>query len=322
MIFITIGKKPVEIALIVLCCLMTAATLFLLFFSVTFGFGGGAANLFGQSVYIVRTDAFELIKSPGAVIAKKVGIDEISEKNIVIFEFDGHKAIGEILGKSVSDGGVAYFTVADENGDAHVVPEHSVIAKAMRYSAVLGVIADFAVSPAGVLVIAVTPCVCVLALEALRPIFRKKREKEEVTPVNKQDETPTFIPGASSAAALRAYKDAAGAPAGEKPQLFTAPKRPAYKLAPQKKKEPLSSEKLASAIAAVNARRGKTGEIDLPASGGDTRDIRRAGLNPAQKEATDGVRKYAPKAKDSGGENGIEEILAAYSKKKGERYED
>jgi hypothetical protein len=320
MIFITVRKKNAEAALIALCCLMALVTLVLLFFSLAFSFGGGAPNLFGRSVYLVKTDAFELIKNPGAVIARKAASDEITEKNIVIFEFDGRKAIGEVTEKSVSDTGVTYFTLADETGREHNVSEHEIIAKAVQYSAVLGVIVGFAVSPAGILVTAVTPCFCVLLTEALRPLLRRKSEKEEVEPINKQDETPTFVPNTSSAAALKAYKSSAGKSAlSEKsvPQLFTSPvretRRPVYSLKPaptlanerHSRKEPLSSEKLARVIAATKAERlYPGGEDDVPPN-------------------TDAVRKNAAKSADTvkpadSGEKsdrGIEEILAAYSGK-------
>jgi hypothetical protein len=337
-----IFRKKAQIASIAVCVIMVMLTIFLVSLAVMFsGNSSKAPEFFGSNLYLVQNDTFDLIPAPSAVIGEKIDPASLGVGDIVIFETDfGGKSIGEIIETGVSpppviaDNGesnesgetvveepitentVAHLRLNDELGAARIIPESAVISKAVRTSRTLGMLINFVASPTGVLVIAVIPCVCLILGEALKPLFKVRQERAQVVPVNKQDETPTFIPVAAylspsaptespkaenppksavsedtkpvtPAAALKAYKQALSldetdediGTISQEPELFMSPKKPnkpiyepdeslpkpnefvakTAKPAPasgnNRKKKPLSSVKLAEAIAAVNAQR-------------------------------------------------------------------
>jgi hypothetical protein len=202
-----IRERTTQIVLIALCVIMMLITIFLASLAVMFSVSGGAVEFFGSNLYLVKNDSFELIPAPSVVKGEKVNPSALGVGDIVIFETEtGYKSIGEIIEESslVGDGENAenvenaenkeHFIISDNSGDAHIVPEHAVISKAVRTSRILGTIANFVTSPPGVLVIAVIPCMCIFLAEIFKPVFRKTQDKKKVPTINKQDETPTFIP--------------------------------------------------------------------------------------------------------------------------------
>jgi hypothetical protein len=193
-----------------------------------FSGGRNAAGMFGSNLYFVRGEGFDLVPAPNVIFGEKPSPSELEAGHIVMFEVDGRTDVGEIRESGVepppvpqepqesgepgepgdseesepaeyteytSDSyGIAeeetlYFALVSEDGSELIISEHDILAKAVRTSRLLGHIFNFAVSPAGVLVIAVIPCVCIILSEVFKPLFARAK----VTPVNKQDETPTFI---------------------------------------------------------------------------------------------------------------------------------
>jgi hypothetical protein len=343
-------KKKAQIALIAICVVMLLLTIFLASLAVMFSGSGNsrrAPELFGSNLYLVKGDTFDLIKPPSAVIGEKVEISSLGAGDIVIFETENGKSIGEIISKNennepdtseAADSNEAdntadipeaevtatSFSIRDELSSEIIVTDDSIIAKATKTSRFFGFIISFITSSAGVLVIAVIPCVCLILWEIVRPIINRGRGVG-VAPVNKQAETPTFVPPVpieeieltkadKSAAVLKAYKqtinpntDSDTSSTGsrnegsenkkapiksvvlekskpnikqpsqefEEPKLFTQVEKPMYEKPvesppleeilqkqvikppppPSKKKKPLSSVKLAEAIAAVNSQK-------------------------------------------------------------------
>jgi len=170
--------------------------------------GKGAADFFGNNFVLVRGDYFTLIKTPSVVLGEKVDPAELAAGDIVIYRTaDNSKNIAEIIeavefnlnssdeaDESDSSNTIICFTLAFEPGEEFEDLETDIISKVTRQSRIFGYIVSFAVSPAGVLVIAVIPCVCIVLLEVFKPFFRKKSDAKEITPVKKQEEVPTFIP--------------------------------------------------------------------------------------------------------------------------------
>jgi hypothetical protein len=289
---------------------MVLTTVFLVALAIMFS-GGNSAEIFGSSVYLVTSSEFELIKPPSAVISEIVEPADLGVGDIVIFKTeDGYKSIGSILEKgteTMDDRLVMFFKVGDEAGESRIVFEEAIIAKATKTSRTMGGIINFAKSPAGVLSIAIIPCASIILWELMKPLFKKRLDRKKVTPVNKQAETPTFVPPTveelvpiapvekpiekpvvfdtpNPAAALKAYKQTLTQTLAldefvKEPELFIAPERERERererspiqakpvtstpvesaFVPMMKKKPLSSVKLAEAIAAVNAQK-KPGE--------------------------------------------------------------
>jgi len=280
-------RKKTEIILTAACALLAFITVFLLALTITFALGKGAPNIFGKTVYLVKTDAFALIKNPSAVVAEKAEPEDIAQGNIVIFALeDGNKAIGEVREKT-EEGGATLYKLADENGSEHIVGGGAVIAKATKTSGFMGALIGFAASPAGMLIIVIIPCLTLIAVEVVKQ-FQPVRGAVE--PVNKQDETPTYVPRKPVSEKPVSPNPAPPVqPVPEKPQLFNIkeekPKAP--KPAPQSA-EP-SSVKLAKTISLVKSEKEKTTEIPAP------------------------PKPVAAQNKS------IEEILAIYAGRKGER---
>jgi hypothetical protein len=171
---------------------MILMTIFLITLSVMFS-RSSATEFFGSNLYLVKNDVFELIKAPSVVLGERAEPADLGAGDIVIFvREDGYKLIGEVIERDEA------LVITDESGEEYEVSEYAVIARAVRTSRTMGIIVSFAISPAGVLVLVIVPCFCLIFLELLKPLFRKRRDSKEVVPVNKQDETPTYIPTETS----------------------------------------------------------------------------------------------------------------------------
>ena len=183
-------------------------TVFLLLISVIFGFGGDAPSLFGMNVYVVRTDAFDVIKNGSAVMTSRVPSEKLSPGNIVIYKnSDNRMGLAEIRFAEVRDNVYSYSAMS-ERGSELTLSEGQIVGKAMQYSDFLGALIRFAKSTVGVAVIAVLPCLSLLILEASRGLRARYAPPKEskVDAVKKQDEIPTFVPRPK--AAIKAYSDA------------------------------------------------------------------------------------------------------------------
>ena|GEM_PF-1188939 len=213
----TINAKKAHIIWFSICSVLILLTIFVATLGIMFSGGRNAASIFGNQLYLVRSDAFALVPSPSVVVGEKFLTAELTTGHLVIFETnDGRTTIGEIKEVAVtppppvlsegeseenSDMGdeipiqninynTVHFLIEDEVGYAHTISENSITSKVVRTSRFLGFVFNFAVSPLGVFIIAVIPCVCLILLEVVKPILAKR---SRVKPVNKQDETPTFI---------------------------------------------------------------------------------------------------------------------------------
>ncbi|MCL1866073.1 MAG: hypothetical protein FWF82_01535 [Oscillospiraceae bacterium] len=187
--------------------IMILVTIFLITLSIMFSGAKNAPDFFGSSLYLAKSDFSDLLpKSPCVVVGEKAVPDSLGAGDIVIFEAAGIKSLGKITEKIVPDSDIegegegepesftVKFAVNGESGQTYEVAESEIVAKAVKTSRTLGIIVNFAMSPAGVLVIAIIPCLCLILLELLKPLFRRGMDRGRVVPVNKQEETPTFVP--------------------------------------------------------------------------------------------------------------------------------
>jgi len=179
MIKIIVQKKTSQIILIAVCAFMFLLTIFLITLSFMFSGGKNANDVFGKNLYLVKTDAFELITAPSAVIGEKVVFATLAAGDIVIFKSEtGNMSIGEIVEKGSAEADAVYFLITDEAGNKNTVAQADIISKAVQTSRVLGVIIAFVTSPSGVLVIAVVPCIALVLFEGERPALRKKHDEQ------------------------------------------------------------------------------------------------------------------------------------------------
>ncbi len=189
----SLKNKTFQIILRVLCGAFLVLALFLGVTAVVYSAGGGTPNIFGTNVYLLRTDAFDFLKNGTAVIAKQVPFSEIEQTNVVIFKLEnGKPALAQVITPDLSDG-VYSFRVRTENGSDITLSQSQIVAKGMSYSDLLGALIGFAVSPLGMLLIAIMPSIIIVVLE-IGKYAAKIMPQPEIETVKKQYETPTYIP--------------------------------------------------------------------------------------------------------------------------------
>ena len=281
----SLKNKIFQIVLRIICSLMLIVTIFLGIIAAFYSLGGGVPNIFGSNIYLVKTDAFDLLHNGTALVARQVHPSEIQPGNIVIFNIENNMpALGEIRSADRSDG-VYSFTAATENNKLIVLSQSQIVAKGVSFSDFWGAVISFAVSPIGMLIIAVLPCLVVIIVE-LSKFVGKIMPQPEIETVKKQLEVPTYSPEfekehnrrRGKAAALKAYGDSddlddsiglydakikrSTTVEREVPYrstasdpLFSSPKQRTQPKPQQNATMPLSSKKLEAAIAASKAER-------------------------------------------------------------------
>ncbi len=191
-----IKNRVLLIATRVICAVFLIIALFLGITAVFFSVSGGVPNIFGSNVYLVKTDAFELLPEGSALFASQVHPSDIEPGNIVIFNLENDApALGEILTSKLSDG-VYSFTAAIEGDKEIFLSQSQIVAKGKSFSGFWGGVINFAVSPLGMLFVAVLPCLAVVIVEVSK-FFRKVMPQPEIETVKKQYEVPTYTPESS-----------------------------------------------------------------------------------------------------------------------------
>lgn len=278
-------NKIKQVILRIICGIFLVAVLFFGVVALSYSVSGGAPNIFGTYIYLVKTDAFDLLEDGTALVAQgvpeKIHPSEIQPWNIVVFTLEnGEPALAEVRSSVLADG-VYSFEVATENGVLITLSQSQILAMGTSYSNIWGKIISFASSPLGVLLIAVLPCLIIIVLEISKFISRTMPQPEIET-VKKQLEVPTYTPDSGRANAMNAYKksnsslddsiglyDAQVKPSNSverndfleiSPQetpLFLGPKHKPITIQKRSQTEqlPLSQKKLNEAIAAAKAER-------------------------------------------------------------------
>ncbi|MDR1754537.1 MAG: hypothetical protein LBR74_06480 [Eubacterium sp.] len=180
----------------------------MLFFSLSFSLGSDAPSFFGQNIFIVKTDKFlEVadISKGEAVISEKVDFREIQAGNTVIYQNSEKQSGLAVIHTSSLSEGVYSFTAESDRGTAIILSQGQIVGKVTKQDKILGLLISFAMSPSGVLVMAIMPCGLVVVFEFIKYISAKTAAAKSVRPVKKQDEIPTFIPRQKNAAVIDAY---------------------------------------------------------------------------------------------------------------------
>ena len=103
-----------------------------------------------------------------------------------------------------------------ENNSEITLTQSQVVAKGMSYSDILGMLIRFAVSPFGMMIVAIVPCIIIIILEIVK-FAGKIMPQPEVETIKKQYEVPTYVPDADKtprlerrgkAEAAKAYRTA------------------------------------------------------------------------------------------------------------------
>lgn len=336
-----IKNKIKQIVLRSLCSALLVLALFLGAVAAVYAVSGGTPNLFGTSIFVVKTDAFDLLENGTALIAKQVQYAEIQPGNIVIFSLENNRpALAEIRSGELSDG-VYTFTAATENGDLITLSQSQIVAKGVSYSNFWGAVITFASSPVGLLLVAVLPCLILIIIEFSK-FLRKALPEPEIETVKKQLEIPTYTPEIGKAAAAAAYRQSAkndslddsiglyDAQVRRNPSiertdvleisaqpespLFLGPKRKPIETQQRQYDEPmpLSQKKLNDAIAAAKAAREQEEEIRRRADA--VTEIRKNRGIPAPAEKERASNEYMRQSTGYTNESFAEAVKTAESK--------
>lgn len=172
--------------------ILLLAAVFLLITSVIFN-AENAPKIFSHRIYLVETSAFSLVKEGSALISEQAEIENIAPGNIIIFSDDEEKArIGEVREIKLEDG-VYTFDIKNDLDEKMTIGQSHILGKGIYYSEFIGRLISFALSPAGVCLIAILPCAAFIVFEIIASLRRGERQTEFET-VKKQDEIPTYIP--------------------------------------------------------------------------------------------------------------------------------
>lgn len=176
--------------------LLIILAVFLAVTSMTFYFGGSqsAPNILGYNIYLVRGGDFYQLKSGTAALAQSVWPDEIKPGEIIIYNRyeNGGAQLGRVNTATLKEAVMSY-DIETEQGENITISQGQYIAKVTHCSDFLGLIIGFAMSPFGVMAIAILPCIAIFAFELVKFII-SRLPTPEVETVKLQQETPTFIP--------------------------------------------------------------------------------------------------------------------------------
>ncbi|EKC46537.1 hypothetical protein LEA_19802, partial [human gut metagenome] len=160
-----------------------------------FSFGGSAApDIFGYNVYIVRDNDFYQLKAGTAAIAQKVWPDEVNNGELIIYNRyeNGGAQLAKVNSSTLKEG-VMSFDVETQGGENITISQSQLVARVNYCSDFWGAVIGFAMSPFGVMAIAILPCIAIVAFEIVKFIM-SKRPVPQVETVKLQEEAPVYVP--------------------------------------------------------------------------------------------------------------------------------
>ena len=182
---------------IVIGIVLIVFAVFLAVTSMLFSFGSGSApDIFGYNVYIVQDNGFYQLKAGTAAIAQKVWPDEVNNGELIIYNRyeNGGAQLAKVNSSTLKEG-VMSFDIETQGGENITISQSRLVARVNYCSDFLGAVIGFAMSPFGVMAIAILPCLAIVAFEIVKFIF-SKRPVPKVEPVKLQEETPVYTPAA------------------------------------------------------------------------------------------------------------------------------
>lgn len=183
------GRKIARVAGIVICVLLFISCALMIALSAAFG-SEGLVGAFGYNLFICRESGFEGLDSGAAVVVEHCEPYDIIEGNLVVYKAaQGEDPVLGYAEEITRSDGVYTVVVSDTEGKTTSVSQGDLIGRAGWSSVPLGNIIGFVLTPWGVCVMAVLPCVALIVFSLVRAAIGE-REEPEVLPQRKNDETP------------------------------------------------------------------------------------------------------------------------------------
>ncbi len=187
---------------IFVCVMLFVLCVFMLAVSVTFG-SEGLVGAFGYNLYLCGHSDFEGLSSGAAVIVEQCEPYDLTEGNLILYTASdnpnssdsGEPILAYLEAYEMSDG-VYTLTVSDANGIQSRISERALVGKAGWSSPALGMIISFIISPWGVCVMAVLPCLALILYSVLKAAA-DDRPLPEVVPQLKNSPPEEKAPAAA-----------------------------------------------------------------------------------------------------------------------------
>lgn len=175
------------------CALLFVLCAFMIIVSAVFG-SSGLVGAFGYNMFLCERSDFEGLNSGAAVIVEQCEPYDLTEGNLILYtvsdgedsEAQPEPVLAYLEAISMSDG-VYTLTVSDANGNESNINERALVGKAGWSSDILGGFISFVVSPWGVCVMAVLPCLALIIYAVLKGVI-DERPLPEVVPQRKNSE--------------------------------------------------------------------------------------------------------------------------------------
>lgn len=159
---------------IFMCVMLFVLCAFMLTVSVIFG-SDGLVGAFGYNLYLCGHSDFDGLSSGAAVIVEQCEPYDLTEGNLILYTASdnqsssdsGEQILAYLEAYEMNDG-VYTLTVSDADGVQSKISERALVGKAGWSSPALGVIISFIVSPWGVCVMAVLPCLALILYSVLK----------------------------------------------------------------------------------------------------------------------------------------------------------
>ena len=203
---------------VVIGVLLIVFAVFLVVTSMLFSFGGSAApDIFGYNVYIVRDNDFYQLKAGTAAIAQKVWPDEVNNGELIIYNRyeNGGAQLAKVNSSTLKEG-VMSFDVETQGGENITISQSQLVARVNYCSDFWGAVIGFAMSPFGVMAIAILPCIAIVAFEIVKFIMSKR----PVPPESEEHKLPKASKAEAKKAAVPSLSDNVKVPYNRVPDSY------------------------------------------------------------------------------------------------------
>lgn len=155
----------------IVCGLLFLLCAFMIVISLMFG-SEGIVGAFGYNLYLCNDSAYEGLNSGAVVVVEQCEPYDITERNLILYSAAGIDeeiipALGYAENITMKDG-VYSIEISDADGNVSVISESAFIGRAGWSSDILGGIIRFSLTPWGICVMAVLPCLALIIFSFIR----------------------------------------------------------------------------------------------------------------------------------------------------------
>lgn len=168
------GRKILRGVGVTVCVLLMLLCVFMLIISAAFG-SDGIVGAFGYNLYVCGESAYEGLESGSAVVVEHCEPYDLDQGMLIMYTApvaegeDAYAALGYTETVTHKDG-VYSITVSDAEENRTLISEGDFIGRAGWSSPALGKLISFSLTPWGVLVMAVLPCLVLILYTVIKGV--------------------------------------------------------------------------------------------------------------------------------------------------------